>query len=126
MAKMKLPAGIQGISGRLGKLHFRTLANGIVSVSIGEKRERTSQPTEKETQQRQRFAEVTQEWYCLSDVQRRDIYRDWEHNHREFNGKIYYTLRGYFIAKRLYELKHAADLLPIIIPHPVVITNKPS
>lgn len=107
MAQIKLPAGVQGISGKLGKLFFRTLPDGRVIVSLSKMRERTKPPTEKEIKGRQRFAEVNKEWQCLSYIQRSDIYLDWKANNGKFNGKYYCTLRGYFIAKRLYELNRA-------------------
>ena len=126
MAQIKLPAGVQGISGKLGKLFFRTLPDGRVIVSLRKMRERTKPPTKKEIKGRQRFAKVNKEWQSLSDKQREYLDLELKANRGKFNGKTYYTLRGYFIAKRLYELNHAADLMPLVIPQPVVITNKPS
>ena len=107
MAQIKLPAGVQGISGKLGKLFFRTLPDGRVIVSLRKMRERTKPPTEKEIKGRQRFAEVNKDWKSLTEEQRKDVYRIWTANHRKFNGKFYCTIRGYFIARRLYELNHA-------------------
>ena len=105
MAQIKLPAGVQGISGKLGKLFFRTLPDGRVIVSLSKMRERTKPPTEKETKIHQRFAEVNKEWKSLSDKEREYLDLELKANHGKFNGKSYYTLRGYFIARRLYELK---------------------
>jgi hypothetical protein len=89
-------------------------------------RERTKPPTEKEIKGRQRFAEVNKEWKSLSKEQWECLNLEWTANHGKFNGKFYCTIRGYFIARRLYELNHAADLEPLVIPQPAVITNKPS
>ena len=107
MAQIKLPAGVQAIDGKLGKLFFRTLPDGRVIVSLSKMRERTKPPTEKEIKGRQRFAEVNKEWKSLSKEQWECLNLEWTANCGKFNGKFYCTVRGYFIARRLYELNHA-------------------
>ena len=107
MAQIKLPAGVKAMDGKLGNLFFTALSDGRVIVSLSANRERTKPPTEKETKIHQRFAEVNKEWKSLSKEQCECLNLEWTANHGKFNGKFYCTIRGYFIARRLYELNHA-------------------
>ena len=126
MADILLDPAIMSISGRVGKLMFKRTPSGKIRVYKYEKPLRKKPLTKGELEVRNRFKTAAKEFGQLTEEQRKDVYREWIAFQRKFNGKTYYTLRGYFVAKRIFELNHAADLEPLVIPQPVVITNKPS
>jgi hypothetical protein len=57
MAKIKLNPMINGLSGKVGNMIFRRLANGEVSVSLAPARSQ-AKPSESQTAHRQRFKQA--------------------------------------------------------------------
>ena len=106
MADILLDPAIMSISGRVGKLMFKRTPSGKIRVYKYEKPLRKKPLTKMEIEVRNRFQTAAKEFGQLSDKQREDARREWTANQRKFNGKTYYTLRGYFVAKRIFELKY--------------------
>ena len=71
MAKVTLMDGIMSISGKIGDTIYRTTASGK-TIAYQKRNTRTSPPTEKEIQQRKRFAiatRIARQVLCNKDLQ---------------------------------------------------------
>ena len=70
--------------------------------------QRTTKVTDKERQIRAMFAAAAVYCKTLSPEQREDYRKQWVKDKQKFNGKKYYTLRGYIFARfcDMYKRKH--------------------
>ena len=85
------------LRGKLGNQVFQ-IRNGKQVVTQMPK-ERTTPPSEKEIEHRQRFATLTQAINRLTPEQWEWLRGKWVADGYKFNGKTYCTLRGYAFAR---------------------------
>ena len=88
------------LRGKLGNQVFQ-VRNGKQVVAKMPK-ERTTPPSEKEIEHRQRFATLTQAINRLTPEQWEFLRKEWKASGYKFNGRKYCTLRGFAFA-RLYK-----------------------
>jgi len=105
MAKVTLMPAIESISGKIGNVVFRTYKNGQTRVYSSDRSPRKTKVTKKETQQREFFARACADWKVMPQIIRNHWQSEYRFNDRIYNGKKYATLRGYFLAKKMAELK---------------------
>ena len=85
------------LRGKLGNQVFQ-IRNGKQVVAKMPK-ERTTPPTKKEIEHRQRFATLTQAINRLTPEQWEWLRGKWVADGYKYQGKTYYTLRGYAFAR---------------------------
>ncbi|MBQ8938852.1 MAG: hypothetical protein IJ047_01340 [Paludibacteraceae bacterium] len=88
------------LRGKLGDQIFQ-VRNGK-QIVMQMPRKRTSPPSSKEIEHRERFATLTQAIQRLTPEQWEFLRKEWKAAGYKFNGKKYSTLRGYAYA-RLYK-----------------------
>ena len=98
MAKVILMPGIESISGKVGKVVFKTNKKGETFMYRAERSPRKSAITAKEKAHREKFAQACAFWKSLGEVGKLSWAAMYEKELGRFNGKTYNTLRGYVIA----------------------------
>ena len=103
MAKVTLMDGIMSISGKIGDTIYRTTASGK-TIAYQKRNTRTSPPTEKEIQQRKRFAiatRIARQVLCNKELQAilQQQFKSLPINQRPK------TLRGYVLQELMNLLK---------------------
>jgi len=105
MAKVTLMPAIESISGKIGNVVFRTYKNGQTRVYSSDTKNRKTKISKNEIRNREVFARACADWQVMPQIIRNHWQSEYQFNDRIYNGKKYATLHGYFIAKRMAEMK---------------------
>ena len=109
--------GIESISGRVGKVVFKTRKNGQTYMYPSEPSERKTKISANEIRNREAFATAAREWHNMAEIIRNHWRSEYQFNEQTYNGKKYATLRGYFLAKKMAELKNEKKKKPFSEQH---------